>query len=100
MRDRMLAIQDRPGNPEGIEIGEFGGALCLYSRTMPWGQFNAVKGLKGSDSGYLEDILLFYKERERKPQLEIVPSGVDQKFLKELTDRGFYSSGVHTSMYV
>ncbi|MHA7965489.1 GNAT family N-acetyltransferase [Paenibacillus sp. CAU 1782] len=96
----MAAIMDRPGNPEGIEIGEFGGTLCLYSRTMPWGQFNAVKGLKGSDIGYLDDILLFYKERDRKPQLEIVPSGFDQTLHKALAQRGFYSSGVHTSMYV
>ncbi len=100
MRDRMKAIQDRPGNPEGIEIGEFGETLCLYSETMPWGQFNAVKGLKGSDIGYLDDILRFYRERERKPQLEIVPSGVDQTLLKALTDRGFYSSAVHSSMYI
>ncbi|WP_316245778.1 hypothetical protein [Paenibacillus tuaregi] len=47
MSDRMSAIQDRPGNPEGIEIQQFGQAICYYSRSMPWGSFNTVKGITG-----------------------------------------------------
>ncbi|MNJ58778.1 hypothetical protein D3C77_544310 [compost metagenome] len=32
MLDRMKTIQERPGNPEGVE-------------TMPWPAFNTVKGI-------------------------------------------------------
>ncbi|MDO3412479.1 GNAT family N-acetyltransferase [Saccharibacillus sp. CPCC 101409] len=51
MTDRMLAIQGRAGNPEGVEIATFGGATAFYSRTMPWPSFNTVKGL--TDAGIL-----------------------------------------------
>jgi len=100
MQDRMMAIQNRTGNPEGIEIMRFGRALCLYSKTMPWGTFNTVKGITSDDSDYLDRIMDFYRERERKPQFEIVPSLADVDFLKRLSDRGLYQSGFHVSAII
>lgn len=100
MRDRMTAIQSRSGNPEGIEIKQFGNALCLYSKTMPWGSFNTVKGITSADYERIDAINDFYQTRERKAQFEIVPSLVDQSLLKHLSDRGFYQSGFHTSLYI
>ncbi|ANS74556.1 GCN5 family acetyltransferase [Paenibacillus yonginensis] len=100
MHDRMIAIQNRTGNPEGIEVKRFGNALCLYSKTMPWGSFNTVKGITNTELEYLDSIIAFYRERERKIQFEIVPSFVDANLLKQLSDRGFYQSGFHTSTYI
>ncbi len=97
MQDRMLAIQNRTGNPEGIEIKRFGNALCLFSKTMPWGSFNTVKGITNSEIEYIDPIIDFYRERDRKVQFEIVPSFVDADFLKQLSDRGFYQSGFHST---
>ncbi|NMO97695.1 GNAT family N-acetyltransferase [Paenibacillus lemnae] len=97
MYDRMTAIQNRIGNPEGIEIVQFGSALCLYSKTMPWGTFNTVKGITSHDLEYIQPIINFYQERQRKIQFEVVPSIVDAGFLKMLSDHGFYQTGVHTS---
>lgn len=99
MVDRMDAIRNRPGNPEGVEIQRFGNAVCFYSRTMPWATFNTVKGLTCADIGQIAPILAFYRERERKIQLEIVPSTVDQPFLKQLAEHGLYQSGFHASMF-
>ncbi|MEC0094183.1 hypothetical protein [Paenibacillus macquariensis] len=59
MIDRMTAIQEREGNPEGIEINEFGLCTAFYSRTMPWGLFNNVKGL--IEEEVLEDVLRFLR---------------------------------------
>jgi len=56
MADRMTAIRDRPGNPEGIEIARFGEVVCFYSETMPWASFNTVKGLRSGDADKLEKI--------------------------------------------
>lgn len=100
MLDRMMAIRNREGNPEGIELGRFGNVLCLYSKTMPWGNFNTVKGMTHADLRYLDAILDFYRERERKVQFEIVPSLVDTGFLQCLSERGFFQSGFHTSTYM
>ncbi|CAM4048936.1 GNAT family N-acetyltransferase [Cohnella lubricantis] len=100
MYDRMIAIQDRPGNPEGIVVKQFGHALCLYSRTMPWASFNTIKGITSDDLEHIDAMMEFYRARERKVQIEIVPSRVDQSVLQRLSDRGLYASGYHTSMYI
>ncbi|MCR8843298.1 GNAT family N-acetyltransferase [Paenibacillus sp. SC116] len=99
MSDRMIAIQNRPNNPEGIEIQHFGNAVCFYSRTMPWPTFNTVKGLTSADIEYIEPIVDFYRSRDRKVQFEIIPSLVDQNFLRQLADVGLYQSGFHCSLY-
>jgi len=96
--DRMEAIRDRSGNPEGIEILRVGGALCIYSRTMPWPGFNTVKGLRSSDADTLEEIIEFYRARGRNPLFELVPGVVDQELMKRLTALGFSQTGFHTSM--
>ncbi|WP_337101228.1 GNAT family N-acetyltransferase [Paenibacillus sp. YIM B09110] len=100
MTDRMLAIQQRLGNPEGIELRLAGNATCYYSETMPWSSFNTVKGLRSADLEHLDSIIDFYQARGRKAHFEIIPSLVDQSLLGALTERGFYQSGFHTSMYV
>lgn len=98
MTDRMSAIQARPGNPEGIEIQRFGNAVCYYSKTMTWAAFNTIKGLRSEDIDVIEPITEFYRARARTPRFEVIPSLVDQSFLRRLSDRGFYQSGFHTSM--
>ncbi|MGG4393713.1 GNAT family N-acetyltransferase [Paenibacillus thiaminolyticus] len=99
MTERMNAIQERPGNPEGVEVAQFGHAVCFYSNTMPWPSFNTVKGLRNSDTEYIDDIIRFYRERARKPQFELVPGLADQQVLRALAERGLYQSGSHTSLY-
>lgn len=100
MRDRMIAIRNKPGNPEGVEVERIGNATCYYSKTMPWASFNTVKGVRSSDIDLIDSIIEFYRSKDRKPQFEIVPSLVDQKLLKHLSERGFYQSGFHTSLYI
>ncbi|MGN7356189.1 GNAT family N-acetyltransferase [Paenibacillus sp. SAF-054] len=99
MLDRMTAIQERVGNPEGVELKHFGSALALYSRTMPWPAFNTVKGIASADLECMDAILDFYRTRGRSGQFEIVPSLVDQRYLKQLSERGYYQSGFHASLY-
>jgi GNAT superfamily N-acetyltransferase len=100
MHDRMIAIQNRRGNPEGIEIARFGNALCLYSKTMPWGAFNTVKGITNEELDDIHSIINFYRVRDRRIQFEIVPSHVNANLLKFLSEQGLYQSGFHTSTYM
>lgn len=99
MMDRMNAIRERPGNPEGVEVAQFGHAVCFYSEMMPWPSFNTVKGLRSSDIEYIDDIVRFYRERARTAQFELVPGLADQRVLRSLAERGFYPSGSHASLY-
>lgn len=99
MLDRMKAIQHRSSNPEGIELAQFGNAHCLYSKTMPWPTFNTVKGIRSQDIELIDEMIEFYRLRDRKAQFEIVPSLVDHKLLEKLSSRGYYQSNFHTSLY-
>ncbi|WKL01269.1 hypothetical protein Q0F98_32130 [Paenibacillus amylolyticus] len=98
MVDRMTAIRERGGNPEGIEIKRFGESTAFYSKTMPWGLFNNVKGRISED--VIEDILDFYNERERNFEIQVIPSKIDQKVMRTLHNKGFYQSGFHTTLFV
>ncbi|WP_054956462.1 GNAT family N-acetyltransferase [Paenibacillus dakarensis] len=100
MTDRMEAIRERIGNPEGVEMERIGHAICFYSKNMPWPAFNTVKGIRSSDIPYVSDMIRFYRSRERAIQIEIVPSLVDQQLLNVLSQEGLYASGYHTSMYM
>ncbi|WP_025677512.1 GNAT family N-acetyltransferase [Paenibacillus massiliensis] len=98
MTDRMLAIQQREGNPEGIKLQRFGHAVCYYSRTMPWPSFNTVKGITSAELEYIEPILEFYRERGRKPQLEIIPEQANERLIRHLSELGLYPAGHHCSL--
>ncbi|MEK8132763.1 GNAT family N-acetyltransferase [Paenibacillus filicis] len=99
MTDRMSAIREREGNPEGVELRKFGEATAFYSRTMAWPSFNTVKGLRDAELPFLEEIVSFFRERERKPQIELVPSQCGQPLLARLHELGWRQTGFHTSLY-
>lgn len=56
MSSRMLAIQERNGNPMGVEIQNFGGGTAFYAREMPWGSFNTER--LGMRKGYTRSTLV------------------------------------------
>lgn len=97
MVDRMTAIKEREGNPEGVEIQSFGDCIAFYSKTMPWGQFNNVKGRINED--VIEDITNFYHERGRNFEIQVIPNKINQEAMKLFHDKGFYQSGFHTTLY-
>jgi len=97
MVDRMGAIANRVGNPEGVEIKAFGNCIALYSKTMPWGLFNNVKGSIEKDD--VEELLQFYEDRGRAPELHIIPSHAHDAVLKKLHQAGFYQAGFHSTLY-
>lgn len=97
--DRMTAIKEREGNPEGIEILKFNNTVACYSKTMPWPQFNTVKGLTEQDLEHLDEIIAFYEDKNRKVQFELVPSASVPVVFEALSKRGFAQSGFHTSLY-
>ena len=99
MKDRMAAIRERPGNPEGVEVETFGGAVALYAKTMSWPQFNTVKGISERDIPFLDEIVRYYEERGRQPQFEITPGSGTRTLFRALHDRGFAQSGFHATLY-
>ncbi|SFM18557.1 hypothetical protein SAMN03159341_11991 [Paenibacillus sp. 1_12] len=99
MVDRMKAIRERLSNPMGIEIMKFGGATALYSKEMPWPQFNTVKGISINELNLLDEVIDFYESKDSQLQFELVPSKANKELMKALHDRGFYQSGFHATLY-
>lgn len=97
MIDRMTAIMEREGNPEGVEIKRLETCTAFYSKTMPWGQFNNIKGSIDEDT--LNELLQFYRLRDRKFEIQVIPSKVNKSVLQLMHHNGFYQSAFHTTMY-
>lgn len=99
MISRVNAIGRREGNPMGAEVQRFGGATAYYVREMPWGSFNTVKGIRVEHIDYIDEIISFFRERNRPFQFEITPANSSNELLSYLSDRGFRHSSFHTVLY-
>lgn len=99
MTDRMMAIRERQGNPEHIELRSFGGATAFASKRMPWPQFNTVKGFGPEELPLLPDIRSYYEGLGCRPQFEISPAKATPELLKALSEQGFMPGGFHASFY-
>ncbi len=99
MKDRMQAVRERAGNPEGVEIVEQDGMLRLFSRSMPWPQFNTVKGVHEGVLERLDDLERYYRERERPVRLELSPQRITSALLQELGRRGYRTAALHAGLY-
>jgi len=99
MVDRMMAIREREGNPEGVEIRRFGHAVAVVTRTMPWAQFNTVKGFGQDELPLLDEMMDFFDSCGSRPQIEITPAQGTPEVLQKLQQNGFVPTGFHTSFY-
>ncbi|CAH1190044.1 hypothetical protein PAECIP111893_00128 [Paenibacillus plantiphilus] len=96
---RISSIRERNGNPEGVEIHQFGRTTAYYIRTMPWGIFNSVKGFSIADIDKLEEITAFYRERERAFQLDINPVDCSPQLFQALAAHGLNQVSFHSVLY-
>lgn len=99
LASRIRSIGERDGNPEGVEIAQFGHTSAFYVQTMPWGLFNSVKGFSHGDAAQLEGIIAFYRSRNRAFQLDINPAGSHPEMLRQLTEQGLYQDSFHSVLY-
>ncbi|RJX37159.1 N-acetyltransferase [Paenibacillus pinisoli] len=96
---RISSIGERIGNPEGVEIMKLGNIAAFYIKTMPWGLFNSIRGFSHVDIGHLDEILAFYRERERRFQMDIDPVGNNAETLRHLAGKGLHQTGFQSVLY-
>ncbi|MGO4344232.1 N-acetyltransferase [Paenibacillus sp. MCAF9] len=99
LTSRISSIGERLGNPEGVESNHYGQAVAYYIRTMPWSIFNSVKGLGDEDSDKLEEIIKFYKARDRSFQIDLDPIKCTAALFGKLAELGFRQNGFHSVLY-
>lgn len=96
---RIHSIREREGNPEGVEIVNFGRTTAYYIQTMPWGIFNCVKGISDEEIDKLGDISQFYQAKDRSFQIDVNPVHCSSKLFEGLSKHGFYQSCFHSVLY-
>lgn len=101
MRDRMLAMQAKSGNPVGIQMKPFGSATALLASNLPIQDFNRVYGFTPEDVDLLEEIKSFYLNQPSTISfgIEVIPSSCTTEMLNRLADAGFQQTGFHTALY-
>ncbi|WP_054024781.1 GNAT family N-acetyltransferase [Bacillus sp. FJAT-28004] len=99
LTSRISSIGERPGNPEGVEINQYGQTVAYYIKTMPWGIFNSVKGLGDEDNDKLVEIIEFYDARDRGFQIDLNPTQCSAKLFGKLAELDFRQNGFHSVLY-
>lgn len=99
LHSRLEAIQAIEGNPMGVEVKQFGSATAFSVMNIPGPSFNTVKGLSDCDEKYIEEIIHFYKQKDIPVRFELTPGHVSSDFLMFLSNKGFYQSDFHTTLY-
>nr|WP_304216488.1 GNAT family N-acetyltransferase [Fredinandcohnia onubensis] len=99
LQSRLAAIQAIEGNPMGVEVKQFGSATAFSVKNIPGPSFNTVKGLSDSDEKYIEEIIHFYKQKDIPVRFELTPGHVSSDFLMFLSNKGFYQSDFHATLY-
>lgn len=99
LHSRLTAIQNRDGNPMGVEIKRIGRTTAFTANNMPGPAFNLVKGFSESDAEVLDQLIDFYQEKRIPVRLEITPSNGSSELLKLLHQKGFYQCDFHTTLY-
>ncbi|MBN8202929.1 MULTISPECIES: GNAT family N-acetyltransferase [Bacillaceae] len=99
LHSRLTAIQNRDGNPMGVEIKRIGQTTVFFARNIPGPTFNLVKGFKEADAEVLDQIVDFYQGKGIPIRLEITPSNGSSDLLKMLHQKGFYQCAFHTTLF-
>ncbi|SDJ65733.1 GNAT family N-acetyltransferase [Sediminibacillus albus] len=100
LSSRLAAIRQIEGNPMGIEIKQFGNAICFSAAAIPGPSFNTVKGLKDEDEKFIDALIAYYEQRNIPVRFELTPAHVSSRMLTCLNEKGFYHADFHTVVYV
>ncbi|HKY88118.1 MAG TPA: GNAT family N-acetyltransferase [Pseudorhodoplanes sp.] len=96
---RLRVLERIAGNPIGVAVRRAGkNGWCLMARHLPVPSFNAVVGLAAGDENELPAIAQWYRDKDIKFQIEIVPGLESAALLRGLAELGLHHSGFHVSM--
>ncbi|HWI64291.1 MAG TPA: GNAT family N-acetyltransferase [Symbiobacteriaceae bacterium] len=96
----LTGIRRQPGNPLGVDVERFGGAIALRARGAagdPW--LNRILCLQEEDSGQLPLLLAFYREQGLTAHLEVCPGLTGPGLLGALAAQGCRQTEFHSVTY-
>lgn len=97
---RLRAFQRQPGNPQGVQVKQFGQAMALMARKDSKNTvFNRVMLLSPAEIGLLDDIMAWYQGSGVRWHIDLVPNLCNQNLLIALARRGLYQCGFRHCLY-
>ncbi|KFM98863.1 N-acetyltransferase [Bacillus clarus] len=96
---RLTVLQTIPGNPMQIQIERFGNATAFSSKVIAGPTFNTVKGITFTNTDEIGEIISYYHSLEIPCRFEITPAHANPELFRYLSEKGFYQSSFHTSLY-
>ncbi|PEA53653.1 GNAT family N-acetyltransferase [Bacillus pseudomycoides] len=99
MQSRLQSIQEQENNPMGVDIQTFGSAVAFSAKGIPGPSFNTVKGITFTDTKEIDEIIHYYEKQEIPCRFEITPAHSTSELFRYLSQRGFYQSDFHTTLY-
>jgi Acetyltransferase (GNAT) domain len=98
LESRLGAYAARPGNPSGIHIRRFGGAISFAARHIAVRLFNTTMGVGPDTAAHMDGIEAFYREHGTAGALEIAPGRLSEPFGLELGKRGWSMVEFHSGL--
>lgn len=96
---RMKVIEERPGNPFGIEFREIDGVTALMGRHLPIPIFNSVIGLREGQEGLVATLDDWYREHGIKARFVMAPGDFTPALGQALAQRGYFRSDFDPELY-
>ncbi|MCI0341202.1 MAG: GNAT family N-acetyltransferase [Planctomycetales bacterium] len=84
----LAAVRSRPGNPSRVEIRERPEALAFVALARRVERMNGGLLLRRPETGELEELLAFFRERGVRPRLELLPEDRDTATATRLRAEG------------
>jgi GNAT superfamily N-acetyltransferase len=98
LESRLGAYAARPGNPSGIHMRRFGGAIAFATRHISVRLFNSTLGVGPDTAAHMDAIEAFYREHGTTGALEIAPGRLSEPFGLELGARGWSMVEFHAGL--
>ncbi|MGG2065012.1 GNAT family N-acetyltransferase [Bacillus sp. S14(2024)] len=99
MYSRLKTIQEQENNPMRIDIQTFGSAMAFSAKGIPGPSFNTVKGVTFTDTNKIDEIIDYYEKQDIPCRFEITPAHSTPELFEYLSQKGFYQTDFHTTLY-
>jgi len=93
-------LRDLPGNPAGVTVERFGGAVALACSTLPELDFvNTVHGLDAAEPKQVDDVTAFYRRLRLRGFTEVAPAPGADAVMERLSAAGWAQTGFWCSLH-
>ncbi|MED0959710.1 GNAT family N-acetyltransferase [Bacillus paramycoides] len=99
LSSRLKALQAIAENPMQVQIEKFGSATAFSSKVISDPTFNTVKGITFTNTNEIDEIISYYRSLQIPCRFEITPAQATTELFQYLSQKGFFQSSFHTTLY-